>query len=190
MHNANPVDTPMDKSCVLSKELYPKIEEEKKRMAKIPYASAVGSLMYAMMCTRSDLCFEVGMQEAVLHLFVYHGSRMCCLYINSPRSYLVKEITLESAHLVHIDDVVVMYCDNTTTIAYAKDPKYHERTKRIDTRYHLIRDSIAQGEVVLRHIPTNVMIVDPFTKPLSRDAFHRHDCALIGPFTWAIALAL
>ncbi|KAL0407607.1 UNVERIFIED_CONTAM: Retrovirus-related Pol polyprotein from transposon TNT 1-94 [Sesamum radiatum] len=61
MHNANPVDTPMDKSCVLSKELYPKTEEEKKRMTKIPYASAVGSLMYAMMCTRPDLCFVVGM---------------------------------------------------------------------------------------------------------------------------------
>ncbi|KAL0317375.1 UNVERIFIED_CONTAM: Retrovirus-related Pol polyprotein from transposon TNT 1-94 [Sesamum angustifolium] len=75
---------------------------------------------------------------------------------------------------MHIDDAVVIYCDNTATIAYAKDTKYHGRTKHIDTRYHFIRDSIAQGEVVLRHIPTNDMIVDPFTKPLSRDAFHRH----------------
>ncbi|KAL0394360.1 UNVERIFIED_CONTAM: Retrovirus-related Pol polyprotein from transposon TNT 1-94 [Sesamum latifolium] len=62
----------------------------------------------------------------------------------------------------------------STTIAYAKDPKYHKRTKHIDTRYHFIRDSIGQGEVVLRHIPTNDMIVDPFTKPLRRNAFHRH----------------
>ncbi|KAL0386676.1 UNVERIFIED_CONTAM: Retrovirus-related Pol polyprotein from transposon TNT 1-94 [Sesamum latifolium] len=62
----------------------------------------------------------------------------------------------------------------SATIAYAKDPKYHGRTKHIDTRYHFIRDSIAQGEVILRHIPTNDMIPDPFTKPLRRDAFHRH----------------
>ncbi|KAL0313188.1 UNVERIFIED_CONTAM: Retrovirus-related Pol polyprotein from transposon TNT 1-94 [Sesamum radiatum] len=61
MHNANPIDTPMDKSYFLSKELYRKTEEEKKRMTKIPYASAAGSLMYAMMCTRPDLCFAVGM---------------------------------------------------------------------------------------------------------------------------------
>ncbi|KAL0386305.1 UNVERIFIED_CONTAM: Retrovirus-related Pol polyprotein from transposon TNT 1-94 [Sesamum radiatum] len=61
MHNANPVDTSMDKSCALTKELCPKTEEEKKRMTKIPYASTVGSLMYAMMCTRQDLCFAVGM---------------------------------------------------------------------------------------------------------------------------------
>ena len=30
-------------------------------MKDIPYASAVGSLMYAMLCTRPDICFAVGM---------------------------------------------------------------------------------------------------------------------------------
>ena len=30
-------------------------------MARVPYASAVGSLMYAMLCTRPDICFAVGM---------------------------------------------------------------------------------------------------------------------------------
>ncbi|KAL0298983.1 UNVERIFIED_CONTAM: Copia protein [Sesamum radiatum] len=95
---------------------------------------------------------------------------------------------LKSLHILHVDDAVVIYCDNTAAIAYAKDPKYHGRTKHIDTRYHFIRDSIAQGEVVLRHIPTNDMIADPFTKPLHRDAFHRH--APIDPLTRAITLAL
>lgn len=30
-------------------------------MSTVPYTSAVGSLMYAMMCTRSDICFAVGL---------------------------------------------------------------------------------------------------------------------------------
>ena len=30
-------------------------------MRGIPYALAVGSLMYAMLCTRPDICFAVGM---------------------------------------------------------------------------------------------------------------------------------
>ena len=30
-------------------------------MVRVPYASAVGSLMYAMLCTRLDICFIVGM---------------------------------------------------------------------------------------------------------------------------------
>ena len=31
------------------------------RIAGVPYASAVGSLMYAMLCTRPDICFAIGM---------------------------------------------------------------------------------------------------------------------------------
>ena len=30
-------------------------------MRQVPYASAVGSLMYAMLCTRPDICYSVGM---------------------------------------------------------------------------------------------------------------------------------
>jgi poly(3-hydroxybutyrate) depolymerase len=30
-------------------------------MSKVPYASAIGSLMYAMLCTHLDICFAVDM---------------------------------------------------------------------------------------------------------------------------------
>ncbi|KAL2240065.1 UNVERIFIED_CONTAM: Retrovirus-related Pol polyprotein from transposon RE1 [Sesamum indicum] len=55
IHNAHPIDTPMDKSCVLSKWLCLKTEEEKKCMPKILYASIVGSLKYAMSRYQSNL---------------------------------------------------------------------------------------------------------------------------------------
>ena len=29
-------------------------------MRRVPYASAVGSLMYAMLCTRPDICYAIG----------------------------------------------------------------------------------------------------------------------------------
>ena len=61
MHNAKPVDTPMEKEKILSIDQCPKTEEEKKYMEKVPYASVVGSLMYAMLCTRPDICFTVSM---------------------------------------------------------------------------------------------------------------------------------
>ena len=44
----------------LSKEQSPKTLEEKELMSKKPYASAVGSLMYAMLCTRPNICYAVG----------------------------------------------------------------------------------------------------------------------------------
>ena len=44
----------------LSSEQCPKIEEEKEDMSHVPYASEVGSLMYAMVYTRPDISHEVG----------------------------------------------------------------------------------------------------------------------------------
>ncbi|MCQ7016867.1 DDE-type integrase/transposase/recombinase, partial [Clostridioides difficile] len=45
----------------LSRDQSPKTSEEIEAMMTIPYASAVGSLMYAMLCTRPDICYAVGM---------------------------------------------------------------------------------------------------------------------------------
>ena len=45
----------------LSSNQRPKTNAEIERIRGIPYALAVGSLMYAMLCTRPDICFVVGM---------------------------------------------------------------------------------------------------------------------------------
>ena len=39
----------------------PKNELENKDMERIPYASAIGSLMYAQVCTHPDIVYIVGM---------------------------------------------------------------------------------------------------------------------------------
>lgn len=39
----------------LSKEQCPKIDSEEKEMENTPYSTAVGCLMYVMVCTRLDL---------------------------------------------------------------------------------------------------------------------------------------
>ena len=47
----------------LSKEQCPKTPQEVENMSRIPYASAIGSLMYAMLCTRPDICYSVGVSS-------------------------------------------------------------------------------------------------------------------------------
>eukprot|EP00253_Pinus_taeda_P007617 PITA_07617 len=44
----------------LSAKQCPKTQEEEEDMSCVPYASAVGSLMYAMVCTRLDIVHAVG----------------------------------------------------------------------------------------------------------------------------------
>ena len=57
MHNCKPIDTLVAKNESLSLDMCPKTKDEKEKMARVPYANAVRSLMYAMMCTRPDICY-------------------------------------------------------------------------------------------------------------------------------------
>ena len=59
MSNAKAVSTPLANHFKLSSEQCPKTDREIEDMAKVPYASAVGCLMYAMVCTRPDLAHAV-----------------------------------------------------------------------------------------------------------------------------------
>ena len=60
MNEAKPVSTPLGSHFKLSKEHSPKTEEERDHMSKVPYALAIGSLMYVMVCTRPDIAHAVG----------------------------------------------------------------------------------------------------------------------------------
>jgi len=55
MQDSKSIDTHVDKSLSPSCDMCPKTLEEKEKMSKVPYANVVGSLMYAMMCTRPDI---------------------------------------------------------------------------------------------------------------------------------------
>ena len=60
MQNEKPVSTPFASHFKLSKEMCPKTQEDMDYMSKVPYASVVGSLMYAMVCTRPNIAHAVG----------------------------------------------------------------------------------------------------------------------------------
>ncbi|XP_050131521.1 secreted RxLR effector protein 161-like [Malus sylvestris] len=61
MESCNNGQVPVNKSDKLSKSQCPRIDLEVKKMQAKPYASLVGSLMYATICTRLDIAFIVGL---------------------------------------------------------------------------------------------------------------------------------
>ena len=60
MQDSKKGNLPSRHGISLSKEQCPKTPQEKESMNQVPYASAVGSLMYVMLCTRPDICYAVG----------------------------------------------------------------------------------------------------------------------------------
>ena len=61
MHNCSGTTAPVVKGNKFGQFQSPRNQLEIDQMRTIPYASAVGSLMYAQVCTRPDLAFITGM---------------------------------------------------------------------------------------------------------------------------------
>jgi len=61
MKNCSPCIAPIMKGDRFNLDQCPRNDLEREQMKNIPYASAVGSLMYAQVCTRPDIAFVVGM---------------------------------------------------------------------------------------------------------------------------------
>ena len=60
LQDSKPVKVPIPIGVRLSAEQCPKTQEEEEDMSRVPYASVVSSLMYAMVCTRPDITHTVG----------------------------------------------------------------------------------------------------------------------------------
>jgi hypothetical protein len=61
--------------------------------------------------------------------------------------------------------------ENTFAIKLAKNPRFHNRKKHINTKYYLIRYHIEAKTIHLRQCSTNEKIADIFTKALEREKF-------------------
>ena len=66
MNNAKVVSSPLATHFKLSTKQSPSTDKEKEDMERIPYASVVESLMYAMVCTRPDIAHAVGVVSRFL----------------------------------------------------------------------------------------------------------------------------
>ena len=67
----------------------------------------------------------------------------------------------------------VLFQDNTSAILMAKNGRLclGKRNRAIDIRYFAIRDAIELGDVEIKHIGTDQMIADYFTKCLQGKKF-------------------
>ncbi len=61
--------------------------------------------------------------------------------------------------------------DNQSSIALANNPVLNTCTKHIDIQHHYIRDEVISGRINLVYTPTELMLADGLTKPLSSVKF-------------------
>ncbi|KAA0058361.1 gag/pol protein [Cucumis melo var. makuwa] len=67
-----------------------------------------------------------------------------------------------------------MEAEYIAALANSKEPRSHKRGKHIERKYHLIREILQRGDVIVTKIASEHNIVDPFTKTLTAKVFKGH----------------
>ncbi|WVZ88719.1 LOW QUALITY PROTEIN: hypothetical protein U9M48_035204 [Paspalum notatum var. saurae] len=247
MHDSKKGFLPMSPGTILSKTQCPSTTDEQKRMSEIPYASAIGSIMYAMICTRPDVSFASSVTSryqwcpgeghwiAIKNILKYlrrskdvflvfggeeelivkgytdagfqtdkddsrsksdsYSASMVERWKSSKQDTIANSVTkpsilqlqklqrrqfgLESLFLSWVASRPLdLYCDNTGTIAQAKESRSHQKSKHILRRYHLIREIIDRGDVKICKVHTDLNVADPLTNPLPQSKFEAHTKAM------------
>ena len=68
-------------------------------------------------------------------------------------------------------EAVELKVDNKSALALIKNPVFHDRSKHIQTRYHFIRESWENGEIMPDFVGTEGQLADILTKALPRSRF-------------------
>ncbi|CAA7049618.1 unnamed protein product [Microthlaspi erraticum] len=193
MHDSKKGFLPMSHGISLSKTQCPSTHDERERMSRIPYASAIGSIMYAMLCTRPDIACALSMtsryqsdpgdvswkssKQSTVADSTTEAEYIAASEAAKEAVWIRKFIT-ELGVIPSYSSPVDLYCDNNGAIAQAKEPRSHQKFKHIERRYHLIRDIVDKGDVKISRVSTDANDVDPLTKPLPRPKHESHTTAI------------
>jgi hypothetical protein len=85
---------------------------------------------------------------------------------------------LISLTLLSEGTTVPILCDNDGAISLSKFHMTTNRTKHIETKFHLVRENVLSGKIQIQSVPTSENVADIFTKPLPRSIFVKHRISL------------
>ena len=107
---------PIQKGDNFSLSQCPKNDLEHKEMDNIPYASIVGSLMYAQTCTRPDISFAVGMlgrYQSNPGLFHWRAAKKVLRYLQGTKDHMLTYRRTSNLEVVGYSDSDYAGCKDT-----------------------------------------------------------------------------
>ena len=67
-----------------------------------------------------------------------------------------------------------LYCDNKSAVLYSNNNRSSSKSRHIDVKFLIVKETIQSGHIFIEHIGTNFMITDPLAKGLTSKVFHKH----------------
>ncbi|GJV25727.1 retrotransposon protein, putative, ty1-copia subclass [Tanacetum coccineum] len=170
--NGKSVKMPLGGHFKLSLKDCPVRDYDVERMSKVPYANAVGSLMYLMVCTRPDIAYAV----SVVSRYLANPGFVDSAYAKDPDKGRAEYMALTEAMKEAIWlkgllgelgvelNTVAVNCDNQDVIHLSRNHVFHKRTKHINVRYHFIREVLEAKTVKVLKVSTKHNAADALTK--------------------------
>ncbi|CAI7800040.1 unnamed protein product [Closterium sp. NIES-54] len=153
------------------------------------YPELVGSLMYAMMCTRPDLAYPSDRRSSQGYCFTLGSgvvswrstrsssvSLSTCeaeLYAGTMAAQEARWLSFLLAELGYPQPAPTLWCDNESTIHLTKDVVFHGRTKHIEVRHYFLRELVQREQLKAEHTASDCNLADLFTKSLVRQDHYR-----------------
>ncbi|KAL1360494.1 hypothetical protein AAHE18_04G180600 [Arachis hypogaea] len=116
MENCRPMDTPVAKGDKFSLKQCPKNDLERTAMHDKPYASALGSLMYAQVCTRPDISFVVGVLGRYLSnpdMDHWTAVKRVMRYLKRTKDYMLTYRRSENLEIIGYSDFDFVGCQDS-----------------------------------------------------------------------------
>ncbi|KAF5788317.1 putative RNA-directed DNA polymerase [Helianthus annuus] len=181
MQQCSPSVAPVVKGDVFGSFQCPKTEVEKEQMRLIPYASVVGSLMYAQVCTRPDIAYIAGMlgrYQSNPGLDHWKAAKKVLRYLQGTKDYKLTYRRTDNLEVVGYSDSDFAKCkdDKKSTSGYifmlAGGPiswKSHKQqlttTSTMMAEYVAVYNATCHG-MLLRNLITGLKVVNSISRPL------------------------
>nr|GEW08799.1 Gag-Pol polyprotein [Tanacetum cinerariifolium] len=159
MQDYKPISILFPTNVKLSSKMSLSSKKERMEMSRVPYASAVRSLMFMMIYTRPDIAHAVGV---VSQYIAKHGRK---------HWEAVKRIL---RYIEGTLDVALCYGESGLTVKGYVDSDYaafHLKTKHIRVQYHFVREKVEERTVDMQKIHTDDNVADYMTKVINCDKF-------------------
>ncbi|KAK9080260.1 hypothetical protein SSX86_001936 [Deinandra increscens subsp. villosa] len=181
MQHCSPSVAPVVKGDVFGSFQCPKTEVEKEQMRLIPYASIVGSLMYAQVCTRPDIAYIAGMlgrYQSNPGLDHWKAAKKVLRYLQGTKDYKLTYRRTNNLEVIGYSDSDFAKCkdDKKSTSGYifmlAGGPiswRSHKQqlttTSTMMAEYVAVYNATCHG-MLLRNLISGLKVVNSISRPL------------------------
>ncbi|GKA93301.1 hypothetical protein Tco_0815287 [Tanacetum coccineum] len=187
MENTKKGYTPIMEKPDYRKSKGAKTPSEVQRMQRVPYASAIESIMYAVRCTRPDVlnggdrwksCQGKTLLLCLLQKAEYKNFSVCLKRTMECDVWMRKLIDGLERCVLSNKRPMEMLCDNEPAIAITNDLEILKGARHFQRKYHYIREVIQECEIVHKKVHTDDNVADLFTKPMSFNKHYEHAMAI------------